>query len=297
MLTGQEDVIDTDLQADNSELDNEQEPSNDDNSDDIENEPESDDESDAGTSRFANIEEATKAHAELQKKLGLQSNELGELRKQVAETEKLRQQIQDMQLQEANDKGFDSIYEYNNSKALANFTADKYAEHINECDFPDEMKKLLEAYRNEPTEELLDAIESQFSLKTIKDVSGDTKLFKNQQNEVFAQEIRESAKTYLRENVGKYKDEFNNPAFAALYGEAFRAYGCDLNTDKFVQLMRSYANEVLKANAIKLGIDKENFEDTDEIAGLSTGSVVNSKGKSLLSMSNSELDKRLDELI
>ena len=296
------DVIVTEELSDNSEIEENTEPSNDDNSEENGEEPENNGESD--NSRFASIEEATKAHAELQKKLGLQSNELGELRKQVAEAAELKQKFEDMQLQKAQEKGFESVSEYENSKELANYIADRYEEHINECQYPDEMQKMLNAYREDPTDnELLDAIEAQFTLKTIKDVAGKTETFKGElqikQNEALLQELKNSAVLYLKENVAKYREDFNNPAFAALYGEAFRAYGCDLKTDKFVQLMRNFAAEAIKANAIKKGINQENINDTNEIAGLSSGGgVINSKsGKSLLTMSNAELDKRLDELI
>lgn len=298
------DVIATEELSDNSEIEENTEPSDDDNSEESDKEPENDKEAEAeNTSRFATIEEATKAHAELQKKLGLQSNELGELRKEAAEAAKLREQIAARELQEAKEKGFNTVSEYNNSKELANCVADEYAKHINECEYPDEMQKMLNAYREDPSEEFLDAIEAQFSLKTIKEVAGQTEIFKGElqtkQNEALMNEIKGSAAAYLNENVAKYQDEFKNPAFAALYGEAFRAYGCDLNTDKFVELMRSYADEVVKAKAIKNAIDSENDSDTDEIAGLSSGNNgTNSKGgKSLLTMSSAELDKRLDELI
>lgn len=298
------DVIATEELSDNSEIEENTEPSDDDNSEESDKEPENNKEAEAeNTSRFATIEEATKAHAELQKKLGLQSNELGELRKEAAEAAKLREQIAARELQEAKEKGFNTVDEYNNSKELANCVADEYAKHINECEYPDEMQKMLNAYREDPSEEFLDAIEAQFSLKTIKEVAGQTEIFKGElqtkQNEALMNEIKGSAAAYLNENVAKYQDEFKNPAFAALYGEAFRAYGCDLNTDKFVELMKSYADEVIKAKAIKNAIDSENDSDTDEIAGLSSGNNgTNSKGgKSLLTMSSEELDKRLDELI
>ena len=298
------DVIATEELSDNSEIEENTEPSNDDNSEENDQEPENNEEAEAeNTSRFASIEEATKAHAELQKKLGLQSNELGELRKEAAEAAKLREQLAAIELQEAKEKGFESVSEYNNSKELANCIADEYAKHIKECEYPDEMKKMLDSYRTDPDEEMLEAIEAQFSLKTVKEVAGQTEIFKgelqNKQNEALMNEIRGSAAAYLNENVAKYKEDFKNPAFAALYGEAFRAYGVDLDTDKFVELMRSFASEAIKANAIKKAIVSENDSDTDEIAGLSSGNNgTNSKGgKSLLTMSSEELDKRLDELI
>lgn len=299
-LEMENDVMESDEQTDNSEIDENTEPSNDDNSQENDQEPESKEESDAEKSRFANIEEATKAHAELQKKLGLQSNELGELRKKVAEAE---ERETSKKLQEAQSKGFESVSEYENSKEVAIFTADRYAEHLNECEFPDEMNNLLEEYRKDPSDELLEAIESQFSLGTIKKVAGKAEHFKGElqarDNEALMKEIKDSAANYLNENVSKHQELFKNPAFATLYGEAFRAYGCDLDTDKFVELMVNFAETVKKAEAIKKGIDDENYDETSEIAGVSSvGSSANTKcGKSLLTMSSAELDKRLDELI
>lgn len=298
-LEMENDVMESDEQADNSEIEENTEPSNDDNSQENDQEPESKEESEAEKSRFASIEEATKAHAELQKKLGLQSNELGELRKKVAQAE---EREASKKLQEAQSKGFETISEYENSKEVATFTADKYAEHINECEFPDEMNKLLEEYRKDPSDELLEAIESQFSLGTIKKVAGKTEHFKGElqarDNEALMKEIKDSAANYLNENVSKHQELFKNPAFAALYGEAFRAYGCDLDTDKFVELMVNFAETVKKAEAIKKGINDENDDETSEIAGVSSvGSSGTKGGKSLLAMSSTELDKRLDDLI
>ena len=298
-LEMENDVMESDEQTDNSEIEENDEPSNDDNSQDDDKEPESKEETDAEKSRFASIEEATKAHAELQKKLGLQSNELGELRKKVAAAE---EREASKKLQEAQSKGFETVNEYENSKEVATFTADRYAEHINECEFPDEMNKLLEEYRKDPNDELLEAIESQFSLGTIKKVAGKTEHFKGElqarDNEALMKEIKDSAANYLNENVSKHQELFKNPAFAALYGEAFRAYGCDLDTDKFVELMVNFAETVKKAEAIKKGINDENDDETSEIAGVSSvGSSGTKGGKSLLTMSSAELDKRLDELI
>lgn len=297
------DVIDT--QTDNSEVENQQEPSNDDNSQEGNQQQEPvENESDTKIlGKFATLEEATKGYSELQKKLGQQSEELGELRKQAQKATELEEKFAQMQLQEANDKGFETVSAYQNSKELANFTADEYQKHIKEVDYPDEMERLLAEYRNNPSDELLDTIESQFSVDTIKKVAGQNEIFKGQlqakENEALKQEIELSAKNYLNENVNKYIEEFKNPAFAALYGEAFRAYGCNLQTDKFVSLMKEYANSVLKANGIKNGIVKENTNETDEIAGLHSANrnAVQGSGKSLLQMSEKELDERLSQLI
>ena len=303
----------TDIQTDNSDfIDNNEPSSSDDNSGNDNQEPENvSDNSDnvevnqpSASGKFDNLDDANKSYSELEKKLGQQSNELGELRKQAEEAAKLKEIIANIQLAEAQKKGFQDVQSYQNHKEIADFVANEYAKHIQECEFPEEMVNLLNEYRTNPSDDLLETIESQFSLEILKDVAGKNAIFQGQlqarEQEALESEIRQSAKLYLDENVNKYASEFNNPAFAALYGEAFRAYGCDLDTDKFVNLMRDYAKSIIAASGIVNGINMENRAETDEIAGLAPGSnsaVKPGSGKSLLQMSEAELDKRLDELI
>lgn len=305
------DVIDTQEVTDNSSIDNStgnSEPEISDNSENV-NENQNQEPGNEGStteqkSKFATLEEALKGYSELEKKLGQQSNEVGELRKQAQRAAELEEKINSLQLQEAKSNGYNTVQEYQNSKELAKFTASEYRKYIGECDYPDEMEKMLEEYQRNPNDELLDAIESQFSVGTIKKVAGQNELFKGQlqvkEQEALQQELELSARNYLNESVSKYKDRFQNPAFAALYGEAFRAYGCELDTDKFIALMDKYAESIIKANGIKKGIHNENTNDTDEIAGLYSSSGANSNsgsGKSLTELSDKELDARLSQLI
>ena len=291
--------------TDNSGSITNQEPSiNDDNSNDNANqEPEQTVNDSKNQQKFGTLEDALKGYLELEKKLGQQSNELGELRKQAEEAANLKKQLESKELQEAQQKGFDSVKSYQYHKDVAEFTAEEYSKHLQECEFPDEMAKLLDEYKQNPSPELLETIESQFSVETLKDVAGKNAIFEGQlqaqESEALQNQIRLSAQQYLNENVEKYKDRFKNPAFAALYGEAFRAYGCDLQTNEFVKLMDNFAESVLKAHGIQQGINTENKNATDEIAGLTGGMGSNSKirGKSLTKMSESELDEKLSELI
>ena len=304
--------VSTDVQSDNStEIVDNQEPLekfyDDDNSDENINnqEPEVDniDKHSDFKGKFDSLDVANKCYSELEKKLGEQSSELGELRKQAGEFQKLKEEIANMQLQEAQKKGFQDIQSYQNHKEVANFIANQYAQHIEECEFPDEMVNLLAEYRENPSDELLETIESQFSLETLKKVAGNNAIYRGQlqaqANEALKKEMEQTAKLYLDENVNKYAEDFKNPAFAALYGEAFRAYGCDLDTDLFVKLMHQFAESVIKTNGIKQGILNENHSATDEIAGLTINNNENkaNSGKSLLQMSEQDLDKRLTELI
>lgn len=95
----------------------------------------------------------------------------------------------------------------------------------------------------------------------------------------------------------KYAKEFENEAFVALYGEALRAYGCDLKTDKFVELMRAYADSVIKQANINNGIGKENADATDEIAGLVNRAQPSITERDIDKMSDKELAANIRKYI
>lgn len=288
------------LNNDNSNAEQTQEPgSNTDVSD--EGNQDSNQEEATDKPKFDNLDAALKGYANLEKKLGEQSNELGELRKQA----ELVKQLQEEQLAIAKSYGFESVEDFKNAHMqqeydhkLAGYEADLYAQCINECDFPDEMQKLLMSYRQNPTEETLELIEADFPLKTVKKVAAYKAIAEErlngqlqaQQQEAQREQLKVTAKAYLDENVPKYAKEFENEAFVALYSEAFRAYGCDLDTDRFVELMRAYANSITKQANINNGIDKENTDVTDEIAAL-----VNRANAPQPPITDSDIDKMSDK--
>lgn len=254
--------------------------------------------------KFDNLEAALKGYENLEKKLGEQSSELGELRKSKERLDELEKQFNEKKLKEANENGFNTVKEFENHKEVVKAEADAYAKRIKDCEFPDEMVKLLAEYRRNPSDELRKTIESQFSTDSLKEVAGEMAILKGQlqfkEQEALQKELENSARAYLDENVAKYQEDFKSPAFAALYGEAFRAYGCDLQSDKFVELMHQYRDEVLKSANIETNIDDENNSATDEIEGLTnTGSGASSfdTSGSLLDMDEKDMRAAIRKLI
>lgn len=288
--------------ADNSEVIENEEPSNDDNSEvEQENqEPEEKEEvvNEQPKGKFNTIEEAARGYAELEKKLGQQSNELGELRKYKQQQEDA---IRAQKQKEAQENGFETVQEYVDHKAVAEHIASAYKKHLSECDYPEEMEALLNQYKANPTDELLETIEAEFPLSTVKNIAVGVDLFKGElqqkAQEAQIEELTQSAKEYLSENVAKYKEEFKNPAFAVLYGEAFKALGCSLDTDLFVNMLNEFAKEVIKADGFRKEVAKENTDATDEIAGLSLGNSAkqsdSSSEKLLTDMTQEELEQYL----
>lgn len=252
--------------------------------------------------KFDNLEAALQGYLNLEKKLGEQSNELGTLREKAKKADELEQKLNAQALQEANNNGFNTVKEFENHKEVVKAEADAYAKRLNDCEFPDEMINLLKEYRNNPSIELRQTIESQFSTDTLKDVAAEMAIFKGQlqaqEQEALYKQIEDTAKAYLEENVDKYAEEFKNPAFAKLYGEAFRAYGCDLVSETFVNLMHEYRDSVLKEAGIKNELNRQNNSETDEIEGLTnTNSTSQTITGNLLTMDENEMNAAISKLI
>lgn len=254
--------------------------------------------------KFKTLDEAINAHSALEKKLGENSKELGELRKQKEEMEKFKEN----QLKFVQKHGFNTVEEFEEyqleeqyNKDLANFEADEYLRHIDEVQDPDEMKKVLLKYRQNPNKEILDFIEAEFPMDTIKNVAGKIELQKGQlQNaklEAQKEQFMNSAKEYLDMNVNKYSENFKNSAFAELYSEAFKALGTDLDTDFFISLLNKYTDSIIKNANLQKGMQKENEEATDELAGLSVGQTQNLTEKPLTAMSQKELNSYIKRFV
>lgn len=290
--------VDTDIQepeiTDNSETDN-QEPENDTNDNEQGSEPKA---------KFKTLEEAIIAHSALEKKLGENSKELGELRKQKGEYDNFKEQ----QLKFVQKHGFNTVEEFEEyqleeqyNKDLAGFEADEYLKYIDEVQDPDEMKKVLLKYRQNPDKEILDFIEAEFPMDVIKNVAGKLELAKgqlqNKKNEAQKEQFMNSAKEYLDVNVNKYSEEFKNPAFTELYTEAFKALGTDLDTDLFISLLNKYTESVIKNANLQKNMQKENDEATDEMAGLSVGQTQNLSEKPLKAMSDKELASYIKKFV
>lgn len=300
----QEQEIDSQDLTDNSELEN-SEPSNEDNSDISDKEPEQNTDNTNKTDSnvtFTDLDTANKSYQELQKKLGEQGLELGDLRKKSDELTELKEK-QSKFLQKL---GFNSLEEYENKQReiqydedVSKFEANRYLDYINEAEFPDEVKRLITLYHSstgEDKRQVLDSIEANFSTEIIKRVAADVAMYRGQLDGEKRQALEEqqlnTARSYLQNVVQKYQDEFKNQDLVMLYGEAFKTLGPDLNTDYFMdlclKLKKSWQAEALAAHNIQV----ENENTKDRISD-STTSRNNVDTKDILDMSEDEIRKEL----
>lgn len=293
--------IETTEPTDNSDVTTEEPQTTDnpeasDNSD-VEDNKEPAAEQDSGV--FKTLEEANKGYSELRTKYGQQSNEVGELRKAAEELKQIKEQIAAQEQQTAQQNGFNTYKDYQNYHKIAELEADAYMQHIGECEFPEEMVNLLNEYKANPSQELLETIEAEFSTRTLKDVAANLTIAKGQlqaqENAALQQQYYDSAKQYVDTYVSKYEKDFLNPDFYNLYAEAFGTYGTNLDTDKFVNLMHAYRDSVLKAHGIEISIQDENKNATDEISALSNSDNLKPAGKEkdILDMSEEEMKEYL----
>ncbi len=296
--------IDNQDLTDNSNVEN-SEPSADDNSNNSTNEPENTDnqnDKENSNAAFTDLETANNSYRELQKKLGEQGLELGNLRKQSEELTNLKER-QSKFLQSL---GFNSIDEFEEKQRelqydedVSKFEANQYLEYIDNAEFPDEVKKLVMLYHSSNPEEkrqVLDSIEANFSTDIIKKIASNVAMYKGQLDIKRRQALEDKqlneARSYLQEVTQKYQDEFKNESFVKFYGEAFKALGFDLNSDYFMELVldlkKSWQAEALKAHNIQV----ENENAKDRISD-STSSRNFAATKDVLDMTEDELRKEL----
>lgn len=291
---GIDDVVDNSepVNTDNSDKQPQQEPTNEPTNNQDQQKP-----------KFTTFEESLKGYDELEKRLGQQSNELGQLRKQV-------KKYQQKELELANKNGFETVEDYNNYQLdrqdelyLANTIADEYQKRLSQCNYPEDVEKMLNDYRLNPSDELLSEIESEFPVQEVKKLAIlETQLkgqLEDKKNQALTEETKLKLEGFLNPIVEANIERFKNPAFAKLFGEGVLAYGTNLDVDRYISLIDDYAKSINVANSIKKGIDNDNKSATDEIAGLSfnNNSNNNVSNKSIDEMSDAELEKLISKVI
>lgn len=295
--------LDEDLDNSEDNLDNEPSDDEDNFESDDENEPNDSDNNQQQKQdkpKFDTLEKALEGYKNLESKLGEQSGELGELREKAKRLEELEKQ----QLEFVKSKGFETVEAYNNAQAqeqatrnLASIEVQLYKQHLQECDYPDEVAKLLDQYEQNPTDDLKEIIDGEFTVATHKAIAKQLSLYEGQvsakQEEAYRQQLEAQATTFLQNEIARYPEEFNNPSFVNLYGEAFKLAGTDLNTDLFINLVSEFRNSVVKETLAKHNIKVANDTAKDEMSGTAPNSTTNisnqSEGKDILDMSESEI--------
>ena len=299
-----DETLNTVEETDNSEISTATEPENTDNSDGNK-EPDSTTEENKEEligGKFKSQDELLKAYQEQEKQVGSMSNEVGELRKVKEEYDKILQQKEEL----AQAYGFNSaaeLEEYSQQlkvdNDIASYTADEYLKNINECEFPDEMRNLLLSYKQNPSQELLDTIEAEFSNATIKNVAKNVAVYQgqlaNQRQQALNDQLMTDAEEYLKEVTTKYNDDryFKDQAFRDIFSDLFKVYGPSLQADYVIDRLEKYAQSRISQFQKGKARENENANSTDAIEGLNNPTENTGSTKSVLDMTPEELSKAL----
>lgn len=306
------------IQADNLSEVIEEPSIDDDNSDNIaddepdyeESEEETPDKSDSETKekilgKFSTDEEVRNSYLELEKKTTQLSQEKSQWEKEkseLSEKAKLAEHYETQQNELAKMYGFNSSKELENyqnelkfNNQLASYTADEYIKHLNDVDYPDDVKGMLLQYKQNPTKDLLENIEAEFPLERIKQVAENTALLKGQlatqQQQAQANEERTYLESYLQDTITKHKDIFEDKTVINLFGEAFKMLGA-FDSDIFIQHIKDVQKSAIQNYLSKKQVNKENSDIQSAIEGLSPSkNVAGTSEKNILDMSPDEMQR------
>ena len=105
-------------------------------------------------------------------------------------------------------------------------------------------------------------------------------------------------RTVIQESARKYPEYFADPSFKQIYTEAYRVLGADLDVDKLVNLIESYASARIfaheKSKLAKAETDRATHGMTFDKNDKNVSAPVR---KSIQQMSPKELDEMLEKLI
>lgn len=105
-------------------------------------------------------------------------------------------------------------------------------------------------------------------------------------------------KAQIQEAARKYPEYFADPSFKQIYTEAYRAFGVDLDIDKLVNLVESYASARIFAYEKSKAAEIENQQKVNGMKFDKNDKTVSIPvKKSIQQMSPKELDEMLDKLI
>ena len=105
-------------------------------------------------------------------------------------------------------------------------------------------------------------------------------------------------KAQIQEAVQKYPKYFSDPSFKQLYAEAYKAFGTELDVDRLVNLVESYASARIFAHEKSKAAEAETQQATHGMKFDKNDKTVTAPvRKSIQQMTPKELDEMLEKLI
>ncbi len=248
-----------------------------------------------------NVDDLLKSYNELQP-LADEKAKWEQERTELQKQAEYAKQIQEQALLQAQNLGYQNTEEYALVTKIAETTANEYSKYLHTVEEPDKVRGLLALYSKNPTPELLERIEDEFSVDIVKNVSVLTERTKNQifqqQQEQRYETIKQEAETFVNNSIKDFPDWFKIPEFTNFFADALRVKGDRFETAAFIKHLENLKEYFRKEFMAEQNANKENNKELDNLKNLTPKTIQqNTSSKNIDDYSPEELDKAISELI
>ena len=247
------------------------------------------------------VDDLIKSYNELQPLLNQKEQweqEKAELQQQADYAKQLQEQAQI----EAENLGYKNPEEYAFITEIANAQANEYLKYLHTVEEPDKVRGLLALYSKNPTPELLERIEDEFSIDVVKHVSVLGERYKNQliqyQQSQRYETIKQEAESFVQNSIKDFPEWFKIPEFTQFFADALKVKGDRFETAAFIKHIENLKEYFRKEFIQEQNANKENKSELDSLKNLSPkNKQINPSSKNLDDYSPEELDRAISQYI
>ena len=249
------------------------------------------------------VNKLAKSYKELEPLLAEKSNWSKE-RAELLEYKKMVEQQREENERRAKEQGFASASDKEMNDALVELEANEYAKYLQYTENPEEVKKMLISYINNPSPETLDDIELEFPSEVIKKVA----VAKERQRAQWESELSKQQETQalvgienvISQAVDFDRDIFNHKPFEDLFVKTLQRYGNNFTFEDaqvLIGAVNDLRNSIREEVAKEYGINKENGKATDELASITSSNSAPVARQSIKDLSGDALASAIKRLI
>ena len=247
------------------------------------------------------VDDLIKSYNELQPLLN-QKEQWEQEKAQLQQQADYAKQLQEQAQIEAENLGYKNPEEYAFITEIANAQANEYLKYLHTVEEPDKVRGLLALYSKNPTPELLERIEDEFSVDIVKHVSVLGERFKNQliqyQQSQRYETIKQEAETFVQNSIKDFPEWFKIPEFTQFFADALKIKGDRFETAAFIKHIENLKEYFRKEFIQEQNANKENKSELDSLKNLSPkNKQINPSSKNLDDYSPEELDRAISQYI
>ena len=247
------------------------------------------------------VDDLIKSYNELQPLLN-QKEQWEQEKAQLQQQADYAKQLQEQAQIEAENLGYKNPEEYAFITEIANAQANEYLKYLHTVEEPDKVRGLLALYAKNPTPELLERIEDEFSVDIVKHVSVLGERFKNQliqyQQSQRYETIKQEAESFVQNSIKDFPEWFKIPEFTQFFADALKIKGDKFETAAFIKHIENLKEYFRKEFIEEQNANKENKSELDSLKNLSPkNKQINPSSKNIDDYSPEELDRAISQYI